>query len=448
MKVASKLCLTLAVAAMVAANARADEVTDWNQTLFRSGLMTNPTTSPLVTSRVAAIFSAAVFDAVNGIDGRYSPIHVTPAAPAGASRRAAAVQAAYASMLLLYPTATYPSLKAALDGRRAASMAVIAADPHETASSIASGLAWGESVAAAIFAWRSTDGFTPPPLPFLGGTAVGQWRPTPPGFLAGAAPQFAYMTPWVLDSPAQFHSLAAGPPALTSARYATEFNETRTMGSLTSPLRTADQTLYAFFWNSTTVGSLWNGVALSLLEGDDEGHGSTHRRHGSLLENARRLAILNLAMADAAIACWEAKYSIVAWRPITAIALADTDGNPATAPDTTWLPLLVTPNHPEYPSGHSTVSGAAARVLARFFGQRARFTVDSDLMLGVTRSFRSFSGALDEVTNARVFAGIHFRAACEDGQVLGGAVADHVLSNALLPAGGDDEDDDGQAPRR
>jgi hypothetical protein len=415
---------------------RTDEVTDWHQMLARSGLMTNPNNSPLVTTRIGAIFSAAVFDAVN--DGRYAPVHVPPGAPAGASRRAAAVQAAYASLLLVYPTAQYPSMKTALDGKRAASLAVVSAE--ESASSVASGIAWGQSVAEAIVAWRSTDGFTPAPPPFLGGLAPGEWRPTPPAFLPGAGPQFATMTPWVIASPSQFRP--AGPPDLTSARYASDFNETKAMGSLTSPIRTADQTVYSLFWNSTTPIYLWDHLAISFLEGEK---GWTEEHHGGhdLVRNARLLALLNLAMADAAIACWDAKYHYVFWRPVTAIPLADTDGNPATDPDPSWLPLFATPAFPEYPSGHSTVSGAAATVLARFFGQRTHFRMDSDLLLGVVRSFQSFADALEEVKNARVFAGIHFRSACVDGQAVGGAVGHYVLAQALLPLG-DDDDHDGR----
>jgi membrane-associated phospholipid phosphatase len=282
-------------------------------------------------------------------------------------------------------------------------------------------------VADATFTWRSSDGFTPPPAPFLGGMGVGQWRPTPPGFASGAGPQFAYMTPWVLSSPAQFHP--DGPPALTSARYAADFNETKTMGSSTSTLRTPDQTEAAWFWNSTTAGYIWNRLAVSLLAD------GSHSGGGSLLKNARVLALVNLAIADAAIACWEAKYSFVFWRPITAIPLADTDGNPLTLSDATWTPLFATPNHPEYPSGHSTVSAAAATVLARFFGSDARVTVRSDLLLGVTRSFDGFALALADVKNARIFAGIHFRSACDDGQAIGTKVGREVLRLAARPIG-------------
>jgi len=356
-------------------------------------------------------------------------VHVPAAGPAGASRRAAAVEAAYTALVALYPTQ-----KSTFDARLAVSLTAIASDPHETSAGITSGIAWGKTAANGILDWRATDGFTPAPAPFLGGSAVGEWRPTPPGFLSGAGPQFAYMTPWAISAPSQFRP--GGPPALTSSRYTADFNETKSMGSISSPIRTADQTIYAWFWAASTATYLWNQVADSLLlergEGDDDS-GRAGERHNSLLENARVLALLDLAMADAAIACWEAKYYYVFWRPVTAIPLADTDGNPDTTADASWMPLFATPAHPEYPSGHSTVSGAAAVVLASFFGEKRHFTMDNDLLIGVTRSFRSFTQALDEVKNARIFAGIHFRSACDDGQTTGIQVANFVLDNALLP---------------
>ena len=404
------------------AHERADEVTSWNQMMFRAGLVGG--TSPLVMSRVTAIVEASVFDAINGIDRRYTPIHVPPAAPAGASRDAAAVQAAYEALVTLYPTQ-----KSVLDAELAVSLTSIGT--RESSAAIASGTAWGQSVADAILAWRSTDGFTPPPPPFLGGTDPGVWRPTPPAFLPGAGPQFAYMTPWVINSPGQFRP--AGPPALTSARYAADFNETKTMGSQTSATRTADQTVYAWFWASSTASYLWNNVAVSLIE---RAHDDAH--HSNTLKNARLLAMLNLAMADAAIGCWEAKYHYVFWRPVTAIPLADTDNNPATIADPAWMPLFATPAHPEYPSGHSCVSGAAGVVLATFFGEKTRIGVTSDVMPGVVRQFDNFSDALEEVKNARIFAGIHFRSACDDGQALGVSVADYVLHHAMQPVDAED----------
>jgi len=422
------IVIALAGHVALAAPPPTDEIANWNQMLFRMGLIGG--TSPLVITRVAAIVQGAVFDAVNGIEPRYAPVHVSPAAPAGASQEAAAVQAAYVTLLALYPTQ-----KSLLDARLAVSLAAIGT--RESSAAIASGIAWGQTVANAILTWRSTDGFTPAPPPFLGGTGVGEWRPTPPAFAPGAGPQFAYMTPWVISAPGQFRP--AGPPALTSARYTVDFNETKTMGSMSSATRTRDQTVFAWFWASSTASYLWNHVALSLMErardssDDDARHG---QHHSSTLKNARLLALLNLAIADAAIGCWEAKYTYVFWRPVTAIPLADTDGNPATIADPAWMPLFATPAHPEYPSGHSCVSGAAAGVLAHYFGDRTRFRVTSDVMPGVVRSFDSFSTALDEVQNARIFAGIHFRSATNDGQTLGASVAGYVLENALQPLAG------------
>lgn len=424
---------TLAIFLSIPVLAQADDVTDWNQHMLRAGLV-GGTPPPLMT-RVAAIVQASVFDAVNGIDRRYTPVHVTPNAPAGASRRAAAIQAAYTALVNLYPTQ-----KSTFDARLAVSLTVIASDPHETAAGIAAGIAWGTTAANAIIAWRSTDGFTPTPPVFTGGTGLGEWRPTPPAFAAGFHPELATMTPWVIASPSQFRP--AGPPALTSARYARDFNETKVIGRFDSPLRTTDQTIFAWFWQLGTATYLWNHLADVLIErrargDDDDDPGRSWEDRHSLVESARILALLDLAMADGVIACWDAKYHYVAWRPVTAILLENTIGNGGiihNANDDTWMPLFATPAHPEYPSAHSSISGAAVTVLAAIFGDRTRISIDNDLMLGVTRSFPSFSQALNEVKDARVFAGIHFRFSCDDGTALGNDVGSYVLENALLPA--------------
>jgi hypothetical protein len=425
MKKIGNLGFFLAVLAVfIPAAALADEVTDWNRIMFRAALHATPApTSPLVMSRNTAIVEVAVYDAVNGIQRRYTPLHVAPAAPPGASVRAAAVQAAYSTLSRLYS-----SQQSMLDNERTASLAAIASSAAAKNSvSIARGVAWGQHVADAIWTWRSADGFSPPPAAFLGGTGVGQWRPTPPALLAGAGVQFATMAPWVILHPYQFRPL--GPPALDSARYTADFLETVSMGSIASSLRTADQTLASQFWAASTASYYWDTIAISL--------GAA--RHTTLSENARLLALLSVAMADAAIACWDAKYSFVFWRPVTAIPLADTDGNPDTIADPVWTPLLVTPNHPEYPSGHSTVSGAAATVLADYFGQSTSFSVDSDVMAGVVRSFPNFAAALSEIKDARIFAGIHYRSACDDGQNIGIAAAQFVMSNSFQPIQGNKE---------
>src|SRR6267378_8549882 len=191
------LAISVVIFFCVASTARADDITDWNQHMLRATTIAG--TSPLVTTRVAAIVQASVFDAVNGIDRKYAPVRVAAAAPAGASRRAAAVQAAYTALVALFFTQ-----KATFDARLAVSLTAIAADPHETSAGIAAGIAWGTTVANGILAWRATDGFTPAPLPYVGATGLGQWRPTPPTFASGAGPQFATMVPWVISAPSQY----------------------------------------------------------------------------------------------------------------------------------------------------------------------------------------------------------------------------------------------------
>jgi hypothetical protein len=235
------------------------------------------------------------------------------------------------------------------------------------------------------------------------------------------------MTPWVIRSPSQFRP--AGPPPLDSARYAADFNEVKALGSIGSQLRTPDQTLLAQFWQSTTPNYIFNHAALELAE----------ERHLTLSEQARLLGLLNTALADADIACWDAKYHYNFWRPVTAIPLADTDNNPLTISDAGWTPLLITPNIPDYPSGHTSLSGAAGTVLATYFGERSSINLVSDApaMSGVTRSFSNFSGMMNEVVDARIFGGIHYRTADVDGQATGTAVARYVMDHAFLPTRGD-----------
>ena len=405
--------LLLAGAGLAAA---ADELADWNHIMLQATL-TPPAAPAPVSTRSTAIVQAAIFDAVNGIDPHYTPIFVARTGPRHASKRAAAVQAAYAILIRLYPDQSDM-----LDQQRATSLAGISRGwGAERAEAIQSGIDWGQTVADTIWAWRSNDGFADTPPKFTGGTAPGEWRPTPPAFAPGLAPQLAHVTPWVMRSPSQFRP--SGPNALDSPQYAADFNETKLMGSSTSTSRTPDQTAYALFWQAGNPPDFWDPVAVSLAA----------QHHYSLLETARLLAHVNMAMSDAIIGCWDAKYTYASWRPISAITLADTDGNPDTDPDPAWMPLIVTPPFPEYPSAHSCASGAAARVLAHYFGERTAITVTNDALPGQTqtRSFSSFSAALDEVVDARVFGGIHFRTACRDGQALGNAVGNYVLRHSL-----------------
>jgi len=410
----------LCIASSLAANAAApDPVLQWNAIMNDTVMAAG--TNPLVTTRVVALVSGAVFDAVNGINPRYQPLHVRPAAPRNASQRAAAIQAAYAMLIKIYPTQT------GLTTLRDNSITALGTTEH--ANSIQAGVAWGQTVADAIWAWRLTDGLGPAPPPFTGvlgivgrPEAIGVWRPTPPLNAYGAGPQFATMTPWVLQRPSQFR--LPPPNALTSPEYATDYNEIKTMGVYSGSARSADQSELALFWAGNTP-LYWNRIASQI---------STERSL-RLSENAHLFALLDVTMADAGIACWDGKYRYVFWRPITAIRAGDTDGNASTDPDPTWTPWLDffppgTPAHPEYPSGHSTVSGAAAAILASMFGDDTPFTVTSEVRPG-TRAFPSFSAATAEIADARVFGGIHFRTSCVRGNALGQAVAGYVSSHAM-----------------
>ena len=389
----------------------ADEVTDWNKAMLQATL-TAPAIPAPVAIRAAAIVQAAVFDAVNGIDRNYMHLYVRPAASAAASKRAAAVQAAYVTLVNLFP-----NQKATFDQARAGSLAGIT----DSSNAIQQGLAWGQAVADQIWAWRSQDGFSDAPPPYLGGTEPGQWRPTPPALAPGLTPQLATTTPWVIPSPSQFRP--QGPVALTSDQYTADFNEVKRMGSSTNSARTADQTMYARFWQAGHPPDNFDQVITSLAE----------QHQFPMSQTAWLLALVNSAMADAAVGCYDGKYQYSFWRPVTAIQLADSDGNEATAPDAGWTPLIVTPPHPEYPSGHSCATAAATRILSQVFGEQTSFSVGSTAMPGVTRKFYSFSAALEEVKNARILGGIHFRTACVDGAALGYAVADYVTANAMLP---------------
>jgi membrane-associated phospholipid phosphatase len=399
-----------------------DPVLQWigimNDTILAGG------TNPLVTSRQTALVTASMFDAVNGIHPVYQSLYVRPNAPGYASKRAAAVQAAYVVLRTLYSA---PAQAGLLDAEYQASIGQISAT--ERAKSVQAGEEWGQTVATAILAIRSTDGLTPPPPPFVGvlgietsRQALGVWRPTPLANAFGAGPQFATMTPWVLMRPSQFR--LPPPNSLTSAEYAADYNEIKTMGVFTGSSRTEDQSELSLFWAGNTP-LYWNRIASQI----------SLSRSLSLSDNAHLFALLNLGMADAAIACWDSKYRYVYWRPITAIREGDLDNNAATDPDATWTPWLDffptgTPAHPEYPSGHSTVSGAAASILAAKFGDNTPFTVTSDVRTG-TRSFPSFSTATAEIADARVFGGIHFRTSCVRGNALGQAVASYISSHAM-----------------
>lgn len=403
--------LVVVVAGLVApALAKADVVTDWNRTMV-TGLEAAHV-GPQPSSRIGAIVETSVFDAVNGIERRYTPFHVTPDAPAGASQAAAAASAAYTALVALIP-----SQQSLFDQQLQTTLAQISDDPADPGQSVLRGLDWGQSVANAIIAWRANDGVNAVLPPYVFGTSPGDYQPTPPLLGQPLFRQYATMTPWALTAPSQF--LPAGPPSLTSARWAQDLAEVQAYGSATSTVRTAWETETARFWQSDTPVAMWNRVADDLAESHDT----------TLSQNARLLALTNIAMADAMIATFNAKNTYNFWRPVTAIAAT---GDPA------WSPLLPTPAFQEYPSAHSTVSSAPATVLAAFYGDATPFTLTSANMPGVTRDFTSFTEAVQQVESARVWAGFHFRFSCEDGATLGTSVADWVLATVALPVHGNE----------
>lgn len=398
-----------------------DAVTEWNLNAEKA-ILGSPTVSGsgAAAARVYVLMHVAIFDAVNGIERRYTPYHVDATAPRGASRRAAAIAAAYNTLLALFP-----SQKPTLDAELLSSVASLSADDEdpEDSQSIDRGFAWGQQVASDIQAWRSSDGFNTVLPPVIGGLAPGQWRPTPPAFQSMATPQLATMMPYAIASPSQFRP--AGPPALNSAQYAADFNETKTLGSATSSSRTAEQALIANYWAGNSSIS-WNRVASSVAIA----------HHTTLSENARLFALMNLALGDATVAGWDSKLHFMSWRPVTAIPLADSL-NPDTMADPNWRPLLVTPRHPEYVSAHAIFSSASAGVLAAYFGDDTIFSLESVSLPGVFRTYNAFSSALDEITLARIYAGFHFRSACEDGRSMGTAIAQYVLENVAQPNHGE-----------
>jgi hypothetical protein len=417
------LFLTLLCLLGAGALARADVATDWN--LAALNAIRARGTPPPPAARHLAILHVAIYDAVNGILPTHQPYHVRPRrhdGPGGpaarGSREAAAAAAAHRVMSALYPT-----LQTSHDALLAGQLAGIPNTAHKQR-----GLNWGAHVAQAILALRANDGSTHTG-PFPGSTDPGQWRPHESFdgvVLPALLPLWGQVTPFALMNGAQLRP--PPPPALDTADYADEFNFVKLHGATNSPARTADQTEIARFWaygpGTATPPGHWNQVAHAVLAG----------RRASLAHHARLFALLNLALADAAIVSWDCKYVYNYWRPITAIPLADTDGNAATEADPLWKPLLFTPPFPEYTSGHSTFSGAAAEVLAGFFKRdRIAFRLGSDDLPGVTRHYRSFSEAAEESGLSRILGGIHFMSANIYGLLSGAETGEYVLRHQLRP---------------
>jgi hypothetical protein len=393
------------LASGIANSVRADAVTDWNNAALdaiRAGR-----TAPPIASRSLAILHVSIYDAVNGIARTHEHYFVPSVAPASASREAAASAAAHKALVNLFPANA-----SSFDALHAAILATIPDGPHKRA-----GIIWGEFVANVILTVRAHDGSNatvPPPS----GSGPGAWVPTPPAFLPYLLPQWGFVVPFGMRNSSQFRP--PGPPALDSQQYAADYEEVKELGAAVGSTRTADQTEIALFWadgaGTETPPGHWNSIAQIIADAQ-----------GNTLEgNARLFALLNIAMADAAICSWDAKYTFDFWRPVTAIAFAE--------PQLNWMSFIVTPPFPDYTSGHSTFSAAAATVLPLFYGtEDLPFTTGSDFLPGVYRSFATCFDAAEEAAVSRIYGGIHFRTASEDGLQAGISIGEWTFTHYLLP---------------
>src|SRR3954468_9192017 len=420
--IAKRVLVGFATAAVVLSSSAAfasaeqpDQVLEWNQIFIDTLIATNTANSS--SQRLGAIVQTAVFDAYNGIERRYTPIFVESGAPRGASRRAAVIAAAYTALAGLFP-----SRAPALGASYAASLAQLSDDGGDGGQSQERGIAWGTEVARAVLAWRATDGFSATYPPFTGGAAVGQWRPTPPGLGAMSAQGVAFTAMFVLTNNTQFDPRP--PRTLGSAVYTADFNAVKALGRRTGSMRTDDQTALALFWDGN-ASVHWNQAANQIARAN----------HLSTSDSNRLFAILNIAMADTAFTTWTGKRfygsvpTEVTWRPVTSIPLADTDGNPDTAADPGWLPLITTPAHPEYPAGHPSQNGAGATVLLDYFGPRQTFTLTTRGQ--PNRTYDSITRARRDGDDARVWGGMHYPSTVAVSDAEGEAIAQYVNQHAM-----------------
>jgi hypothetical protein len=378
----------------------------WNQELLKILLTPGAQPATIHPTRSYAILHAAIDDAIVSITHGASPLLVSVKAPREARPDAAAIEAGRATLAALYP-----GFKGELAQLADGQLATIpdGADKQQ-------GIQVGDAVAAKILQLRANDGSAVVPPPFVPGNQPGNYRSTPPNFPTPVFTTWGQVTPFVLKSGSQFRP--EPPPALTSAAYAQAFNEVKSLGQNTSTTRTADQTVVGKFW-APPIWNTWNVIA--------ENAAIAH--HTNLERTARLFAALNLSFADSAIAMYDAKYAYQLWRPITAIRLADTDGNPATVADPTWTALANTAADPSYPGAHSTISAAGATVLTAFFGNRDQIQVTSSALPGTIRTFNSYSDVATEAGLSRIFAGQHFRFDHVAGLDLGHDVAQFVLQH-------------------
>lgn len=397
----------LALMVGIAGHARAaNPIVDWNQIALTTAL-TTPGTQLYLT-----YVHLAMYDAVNAIDRRYQLYGPEFHGPRDASKEAAAISAAFQTLLNYFP-AQATALQAQYD-------IAIAAIPDDAAKT--AGITVGQIAAARIVALRTGDGRAANvPYSYPSSPVPGVWIATPPAFAPPATPWVGQMVPFTMKSASQFLP-ENGPPDLGSRQWAREYNEVKLLGAVNSSVRTPAQTEIALFWTANPVATYFGAFGQLAVD-----------RHLSLSKSARLLAMLSVAFTDGGIGCWNAKYSFSFWRPVTAIPNGDIDGNPDTEADPSWLPLAPTPPHPEFPAAHGCATGAIAKTLENFFGTlHVKFTVNSTAT-HTTHTYNTVGQLEAEAYWARIYAGFHYRHSLNEGFKLGHRVAEQLNRNFFQP---------------
>lgn len=406
----TRLRITIAACAALlstAAVSSGDPVLEWNSIM----MSTTATQNPILQARFAAITQVAVFEAVNAIYQDYDPYLGTIVAPRSASAHSAAVAAAH-GVLKFY----FPASAATLDAARSASLARIADGRAKR-----EGITVGEAAAAALIELRTDDGSAPPQFHLPASSEPGEWQLTPSCPPAGGVLlHWSNVRPFAIETAQQFR--AAPPPALRSRRYARDYQEVMRMGDINSPYRPQDRADVAKFYAATSPIAVWNEAAAQV--GRQQGR--------SLYENARALALIDMAISDAQVSLFETKYLYRFWRPETAIRGGDADGNPLTRANPGFAPFVTTPCFPSYVSGHGASSNAARAILERLYGARHHFiTLRNPAVPGVELQYGDFRSMTADIDDARVFGGIHFRFDQDAGAKLGREVGTYVHQHTL-----------------
>ena len=393
-------------------------VTNWNNIAITAARASKApgSATPGGASIYVAYMQLAVYNGVNAIDGRFEPYKYSLTPSPDSSADAAAIQAAYETLLQVLP-----DQKSYLDGQYNDPLVGIASIPDSPAKT--NGQLVGHASATALMALRTGDGRgASVPYSFPSFPVPGVWILTP-GATAPATPWMGQMRPFTFDDPAKF--LPEAPPDLGSDTWVDDYNEAKSLGAINSTERTPQQTENAFFWTEHTTAQYGR-----LLRA------KAHESNLSLGDTARLFAMAYAAEADAIIGCFNAKYHYNFWRPVTAIRNGDIDGNPGTVPDPSWTPLTTTPAHPEYPSAHSCLTGAMASILKSYFRTpNLQISLDSPVT-GTTHTFSNIRDWQSEVGMARIYAGFHYRTSVVQGLALGRKVAHHVVKNYFRPLRG------------